>query len=1006
MKLLALLPALLVLSTSLLQAAPLPLSETEQQWLTAHPDIRLGIDPDWAPFEVRDRENNYRGMAADFTSLLSQRLGIRMHVMAIDSWDEVLGAAKARQVDLLPAVTKTPRREEYLHFTRPYLDFPMVIITRQDSLFIGELADLQGKSTAVVNLYVSHELLQTNHPGLTLAPYPTIGEALTAVSVGEADAFVGNLASASYAINRSGLTNLKVAAHTPYSFQLGMAVRKDWPEFVPILQKALDSITPQEIRSIRENWVQVHVQQGMDIRELLLLILPLGSAIVIVLFGVILWNRSLRKEIGERERVEQQLRGSEEALLETQRIAHIGWWQWDLDNKLINWSDEIYSITGLSPEMFSPAPETFMTVVHPDDRNALEAELNKVLNGLNAHYLKEFRVVRPDGEMRYVNSFGRLYRSTDNSTQCFAGVMHDITEQKRAELALREKQQTLQTLLDNAPIGIWLQDEKGKLLFVNQAFCDAVGVPEEQFLAVAHYSEFYDDESAARCMLSDAEALATEQPCTSYEQLPFVDGNMHDLEITKARLTDEEGKVIGLIGLSMDITQRKQAEARLRHQAYFDDLTGLPNRNYLMESLEKSLAQARRHGYYNALLFFDLDNFKILNDTLGHHTGDILLEEIGQRLRQIVRTEDTPARLGGDEFVIILNDLGSELDNAVNLSHQIAEKVREALSLPYVLGAHEHHLTASIGISTYPMEKGEDANDILKHADAAMYRAKDTGRNTISFFLPGMQKAAEERLKLQNLLRHAISDDQLELVYQPQYDQHGVMRGAETLLRWEHPELGNITPARFIPVAEETGQILDIGIWVLREACAHLRQWQQQGVQIETLSINVSPRQFHQASFVDQVNAIIKESGADPALLEFELTEGLLIENVDDVSRKMRELKALGFRFAIDDFGTGYSSLAYLKRLPLDRLKIDQSFVCDLLSDASDALIVETIIAMASHLKLEVIAEGVENAGEFEFLLEKGCNQYQGYYFSRPLSLADFNYKLQQSAEKPKPSSV
>ena len=1000
MKILTLLPALLALSTTLLQAAPLALNETEQQWLNDHPDIRLGIDPDWAPFEFRDKDNNYRGMGADFISLISQRLGIRMHAMSIDNWNEVLSAAKAREIDLLPAVMKTPQRAEYLNFTDPYLDFPMVIISREDALFIGELADLTGKTTAVVNGYVSHELLQTNHPELTLAPYSTISDALNALSVGEVDAFVGNLASVSYSINQLGLTNLKVAAHTPYSFQLGMAVRKDWPEFVPILQKALDSITSQEIRSVREEWVQLRLQQGVDIRELLLVILPLGSATLVILLGVILWNRRLHREIRERESVEQQLRDSEEALLETQRLAHIGWWQWNLDSNSLKWSDEIYSIVGLSPDTFSPAPDSFLRVVHPEDRHALGEAIDKVLKGGSDHYLAEFRVVRPDGETRYVNSFGRLYLGTANTTRHFAGVLHDITEQKRAELGLKEKQQTLQTLLDNAPIGIWLQNEQGKLLFVNQAFCNAVGIPEEQFLSVPHYAELYDDEAAARCMLSDAEALASEQPCTSYEQVQFVDGKTHDLEIVKARLTDEEGNPTGLIGLSMDITERKLAEARLRHQAYFDDLTGLPNRNYLMENLEKSLAQARRHDYYNALLFFDLDNFKILNDTLGHHTGDKLLKEIGQRLRNIVRTEDTPARLGGDEFVIIVNELGNELDVAVDVSHQIAEKVQKTLSIPFVLGEHEHHLTVSIGISMYPMEKEEDANDILKHADAAMYRAKDTGRNTISFYLPSMQKAAEERLRLQNLLRHALSHDQLRLVYQPQYDQHGVMRGAEALLRWEHPELGSISPVRFIPVAEESGQILDIGIWVLREACARLRQWQQHGVAIETLSVNVSPRQFHQANFVEQVMAIIKESGADPAYLEFELTEGLLIENVEDVSRKMRELKALGFRFAIDDFGTGYSSLAYLKRLPLDRLKIDQSFVRDLLNDASDALIVETIIAMASHLKLEVIAEGVENVEEFEFLQEKGCYQYQGYYFSRPLSFSDFDDKLHQSIKR------
>jgi diguanylate cyclase (GGDEF)-like protein/PAS domain S-box-containing protein len=667
----------------------------------------------------------------------------------------------------------------------------------------------------------------------------------------------------------------------------------------------------------------------------------------------------------------------------------------------LKWSDETYAITGRDREAFTPSPDRFIEVVHPDDRPALQAAIGRVLEGKGEPgYDTEFRIVRPSGEIRHVRSYGRIYGSTVDDSRYFAGVLHDISEQKQQETVLEEKQQTLQSILDNAPLGIWLQNTEGRLLFVNRAFCDAVGITEEEFLAVPHYADLYPEAIAQRCMQSDREALAQEGPHTSYEQLPFVDGKTHDLEIIKARLTDDQGRPSGLIGLSMDITERRRAEALLRHQAYHDDLTGLVNRNYLMEQLDKSLSQARRHGYLNGLLFFDLDNFKIINDTLGHHTGDILLQQIGERLRRLVRTEDTVSRIGGDEFVIILNELDENPDSAADEAHAIAEKVRQALAQPYELGEHEHHITVSIGISMFPMDD-EDSNDVLKHADTAMYRAKESGRDTVSFFLPSMQEAAEERLRLQNLLRYAISNNHLQLAYQPQYDQHGTMCGAEALLRWEHPDLGPISPERFIPVAEESGQIIDIGIWVLREACSRLRQWQQQGLAVHNLSVNVSPRQFHQSDFVEQVNSVLKETGVAPHELELELTEGILIENVEDVSTKMSALKQLGIRFAIDDFGTGYSSLAYLKRLPLDRLKIDQSFVRDLLTDTSDAHIVETIIAMATHLELEVIAEGVENREELEFLLEKGCYHYQGYYFSRPLPLEAFAERLRGTTVTP-----
>jgi diguanylate cyclase (GGDEF)-like protein len=446
-------------------------------------------------------------------------------------------------------------------------------------------------------------------------------------------------------------------------------------------------------------------------------------------------------------------------------------------------------------------------------------------------------------------------------------------------------------------------------------------------------------------------------------------------------------------GVLHDITERRQSEEKLRRQAYSDELTNLPNRNYFMEQLAKTLAQSRRHDYFSALLFFDLDNFKIINDTLGHHTGDKLLADVGMRLRKVIRKEDTAARLGGDEFVIIVTNLGSEPQHAADQARLIAEKVHNALAMPFNMAGHEHHLTMSTGINLFPFDS-EDINDILKFADTAMYRAKESGRNAICFFQPGMQQAAEERFALQGRMRQALSNDEFELFYQPQFNSNGEIIGAESLLRWQQPELGMVSPARFIPLAEESGMILDIGIWVLREACHQIIVWQQQGIDIETLAVNVSPRQFHQPDFVAQIEAIIRESGINPHRLELELTEGVLVENIYDVTQKMEQLQQMGIRFAIDDFGTGYSSLRYLKQLPLDRLKIDQSFVRDIHLTEANALIVETIISMAHHLELELIAEGVETLEELKFLKLRGCHKFQGYYFSRPLPAPQLTAKL------------
>lgn len=992
------LPLLLLILLLPLQAGArsVELSTAERQWLAQHPNITLGIDPDWPPFEFRDDDGKYRGMASNFIALAADRLGIKMQAAPIDNWSDVLLAARRGEVDVLPSITPTPERAEYLSFTDPYIEFPMVIITRSDAPFIAGLEEMGGMRVAVVDGYYSHETLQQLHPSIQLMLTRTVREGVNAVAVGEVDAYVGNIAAASYAINQIGLTSLKVAAYTPYSFKLTMGVRKELAEFVPILNKALQDISPAEVRMIREGWVQLRVEQGVDIREVLLVAIPVAVAILILFAVMGIWNRRLQHEIEERQAVEQRLRESEERLLDSQSIASVGSWVWNLVDDTMIWSRETYSILGVAPREHSPSARTFIQFIHPDDRERMTTAIHDVINGHDDDYDIEYRIYDKNGETRYVKSYGRVERNDQGKPLQLSGVIHDVTAQKKVELALREKQQTLQSLLDNAPIGIWFLNTERKMLFVNQALCDALGIREEEFLFADHYDELYDDETASASLASDATAMATDGPHISQERMRFADDEMHDLEVVKSRVTDEEGHIVGLIGLSMDITARKRAEEKLLHQAYFDELTGLGNRNYLMDQLGRSLAQAQRHEHFNALLFFDLDNFKIINDSLGHHTGDKLLKEIGKRLAQTVREEDIVARLGGDEFVVIANDLGERQSEAAEQAHTVAEKICDALAVPYKLGEQEHHITLSVGISMFPTE-GNDVNDILKHADTAMYRAKEAGRNAIRFFIPSMQAAAEERLRMQNLLRYAIPQDQLRVYFQPQYNHEGELLGAECLLRWKHPQLGVISPARFIPVAEDSGQIIDIGTWVLRESCKTLKTWQMRGKSDITLSVNVSPRQFHQPGFVKQVTDIIDETGIDPRFLELEVTETILVEHIEDVSEKMQKLKRRGIRFAIDDFGTGYSSLAYLKRLPLDRLKIDQSFIRDVTDDPSDALIVETIIAMSAHLEFEVIAEGVETEAQVEFLYKRGCAMYQGFFFSRPLTAQQFEVYLTHS---------
>ncbi len=440
------------------------------------------------------------------------------------------------------------------------------------------------------------------------------------------------------------------------------------------------------------------------------------------------------------------------------------------------------------------------------------------------------------------------------------------------------------------------------------------------------------------------------------------------------------------------------SEEKIKHQAYFDALTDIPNRILLKDRVEQSLSHYRRHGDLIAIMFLDLDHFKSINDSLGHYVGDLLLIETAVRLSRICREEDTVARLGGDEFIVLLNELGQDPHNAAKYAERIAEKIHEALSQPFDVGERESiNTSSSIGIAIVSSDD-QSADDLLKFADTAMYQAKKEGRNTTRFYQEQMDQWIKKRLFLENALRHAIKNSELELYYQPVIEiATKRIIGAEALLRWNHPELGLVMPDEMISIAEESGLIVSIGEWVLREACTQFVRWRSENlrqVHIDRIAINVSVVQFRQNDFVDKVIRIVAESGIVPSMLELELTESTVIDNIDIVIEKMNRLRSAGINISMDDFGTGYSSLSYLKRLPFTTLKIDRSFVRDIMSDADDAALVETILSMASIFKFDVIAEGVETIDQFKFLEEHGCQYFQGYLCSKPVQVSQFEELL------------
>jgi diguanylate cyclase (GGDEF)-like protein/PAS domain S-box-containing protein len=462
-------------------------------------------------------------------------------------------------------------------------------------------------------------------------------------------------------------------------------------------------------------------------------------------------------------------------------------------------------------------------------------------------------------------------------------------------------------------------------------------------------------------------------------------------------IKDERGQVLHYVCISSDISKSKKDEDKIRELAYYDTLTNLPNRRLLEDRLKLALANAHRNDKFVVLLFMDLDHFKQVNDSLGHLAGDNLLQQTAKRILACVREGDTVARQGGDEFVLLLPDLVSNTD-AMYAASTVGEKIREALSSPFDLDGTEASVTPSMGISIFPTDT-EDMVELIRNADTAMYHAKNNGRNNYQFYAQEMNSNAVQRLGMDNALRYAIERKELSLVYQPQVDNDSRIISAEALLRWNSATMGEIPPSKFIPLAEENGLILTLGNWVIDAVCKQKKLWQDAGLcaEMARIAINISPRQFFQPTFINQLLQTMEKYGVTPSGLELELTEGILMHDTNDTILKLTELKKLGFKISVDDFGTGYSSLAYLKYFPIDVLKIDQSFVSELENDPDDPAIVRAIIAMAKSLSLIVIAEGVENDQQFSFLRQYGCDAYQGFHFSHPMTASALSALLQKS---------
>lgn len=556
------------------------------------------------------------------------------------------------------------------------------------------------------------------------------------------------------------------------------------------------------------------------------------------------------------------------------------------------------------------------------------------------------------------------------------------TLSREMQQQLRSSEENFRSILRNASDGIHIVDGDGNVIEASNAFCDMLGYSREEVIGMNMY------QWEAQPTGADLRAEITKQlarPVRSQHEARHrrKDGSVFEAEVSGFPLV-LGGRPV-LFNSSRDITERKASERRIQHLAFYDQLTELPNRRLLDDRLNQVLSSSARSGRYGALLLIDLDNFKTINDSVGHLSGDMLLKQIAKRLSSLVRKSDTVARLGGDEFIVLLSDLKENREDAEVQTRTVGEKILQILSQPYHLGMKEFRSSCSIGITLF---KGNQPSteELTKQADIAMYEAKNKGRNNLRFFNPKMQANINVRASLESDLHQALEARQFVLYYQPQVDDASRTVGVECLIRWIHPRRGLIPPAEFIPLAEETGLIIPVGQWVLETACAQLNLWHQDPLTRDlTLAINVSSQQFRDADFIKQVQAAIQRHDISPGLVKLELTESMLLDDIEATIANMNALKEIGVGFSLDDFGAGYSSLQYLKRLPLEELKIDRSFVRDIAVDSSDSAIVRTIVAMAKSLDLSVIAEGVETEIQRSLLLESGCTHFQGYLFAKPV---------------------
>jgi len=929
--------------------------------------LTVVMDDNYPPYVFRDSEGALSGYLVDSWKLWEEKTGVQVRLLATD-WEKAQERMAAHQADVIDTIFRTTERERTLDFTPPYAQIPVTIYAH---VGIGGITDLSNLKGFLVGVKAGDACADTlRDAGVTgLQRYANYQALVDAAVAGQVRVFCLDEPPANYLLYRAHVERDFNKAFRLYTGEFHRAVHKGDAETLALLAKGFSSFTPAEQQALRDKWMGVSLERGLYGRYLAYALL--AATVIGVL--LLLWAATLRRVVKLRTEQLEAERTHLQTLVKT--IPDLVWLK-DADGVYLSCNPMFERLYGASEA----------EIVGKTDYDFVDRELADFFRGNDRKAMLAGAPSSNDEWLTFAdNGYRGLFETIKTPMRNGAGnligvlgIARDITVHEQTEAELR-----IAAAAFESQEGMIVTDETSVILRVNRAFTEITGYTAQEvigqtprlFKSGRHDAGFYAG-------MWDSILHNGGWQGEIWDRRK--DGGVCADWLTITAVRNAEGAVTHYVGAMTDITHRKAAEDEIKSLAFYDVLTRLPNRRLLLDRLQLAQASSARSERQGALLFIDLDNFKVLNDTLGHDHGDLLLQQVAQRLAHCIREGDTVARLGGDEFVVMLEDLSEQPQEAATQAELVGEKIIAAFNRPYDLAGHEYHITPSTGITLFAGHR-ETVDELLKRADLAMYQAKAAGRNTLRFYDPQMQAAVSARVALEAALHEAVQSGQFVLHYQVQIGSAGQMIGAEALVRWQHPQRGLVSPAEFIPLAEETGLIMPLGCWVLESACRQLVTWSAQSDKAHlTLAVNVSPRQFHQPDFVEQVLAALERTGADPGKLKLELTESLLLDDVEDIIARMSALKAHGVGFSLDDFGTGYSSLAYLKRLPLDQLKIDQSFVRDLLTDPNDAAIAKTIVALAESLGLAVIAEGVETAAQRDCLAGLGCHAYQGYLFGRP----------------------